>query len=289
MELRQRWCSPKPPLLVHSLGDFRCRHVKTNFALFPRLASPPRYARPCGDGGLTADCGLLPGRFGPKSGNPQGHMLHRTYSETAQHIRPAPKACAAAGSNAHCCAWPKGGSRRPARDFGARQRQGSAGRRIPLGVELIRLGDAHYSALFALAGHVRTASPDLIFCPGNHYSAVAAMTRLRLGRASPPIVAKVSNALVRPEQGRIAAWTYRRWLRLHPRFLDHVVAMTPAMAAEAIAEMRMSADRVSVIANPPATSRPDAAPVRLPRRALHRRRRPARTPEALGPPDRRAS
>jgi glycosyltransferase involved in cell wall biosynthesis len=142
--------------------------------------------------------------------------------------------------------------------------EGPLAAEIPAGIELIRLGDARYSALFALAGHVRATTPDLIFCPGNHYSAVAAMARLRLGRASPPIVAKVSNALIRPEQGRIAAWAYRRWLRLHPRFLDHVVAMTPAMAAEAIAEMRMSADRVSVIANPPALPRPDAAPVKLP-------------------------
>ena len=135
---------------------------------------------------------------------------------------------------------------------------------VPRGVELIHLGDARYSALFALAGHVRRATPDLIFCPGNHYSGVAAVTRLRLGRASPPIVAKVSNALVRPAQGAAEAWAYRRWLRLHPRFLDHIVAMTPAMAAEAIAEMHIAPERVSVIANPPALPRPDAAPVRLP-------------------------
>lgn len=135
---------------------------------------------------------------------------------------------------------------------------------IPRGVDLIHLGDARYSGLFALAGHVRRTAPDLIFCPGNHYSGVAALTRLRLGRASPPIVAKVSNALVRPEQSGMEAWAYRRWLRIHPHFLDHIVAMTPAMAAEAIAEMRIPAERVSVIANPPALPRPDAVPVQLP-------------------------
>lgn len=135
---------------------------------------------------------------------------------------------------------------------------------IPAGIELIELDDPRYSALFGLGKHVQARAPDLIFCPGNHYSAVAARTRLDLGRASPPIVAKVSNALVRPEQGRLAAWGYRRWLRLHPRFLDHVVAMTPAMAAEAIAEMRMPPDRVSVIANPPATPRLGATPVQRP-------------------------
>jgi glycosyltransferase involved in cell wall biosynthesis len=142
--------------------------------------------------------------------------------------------------------------------------EGPLAAEIPEGVDLIRLGDARYSALFALAGHVRRVAPDLIFCPGNHYSGVAALTRLRLGRAAPPIVAKVSNALVRPEQSGVEAWAYRRWLRLHPYFLDQVVAMTPAMAAEAMAEMGIPAARVSVIANPPALPRPDAAPVPLP-------------------------
>jgi len=142
--------------------------------------------------------------------------------------------------------------------------EGPLAAEIPEGVDLIRLGDARYSALFALAGHVRRVAPDLIFCPGNHYSGVAAQTPQRHGRAAPPIVAKVSNALVRPEQSGVEAWAYRRWLRLHPYFLDQVVAMTPAMAAEAMAEMGIPAARVSVIANPPALPRPDAAPVPLP-------------------------
>jgi glycosyltransferase involved in cell wall biosynthesis len=135
---------------------------------------------------------------------------------------------------------------------------------LPAGIERIELGDPAYRGLFALARHVRATAPDLIFCPGNHYSGIAALTRLRLGRQCPPIVAKVSNALVRPEMGAGAAWRYRRWLRLHPRFLDHVVAMTPTMAVEAIAEMRMPEERVSVIANPPALPVPGAVPVALP-------------------------
>jgi glycosyltransferase involved in cell wall biosynthesis len=40
--------------------------------------------------------------------------------------------------------------------------------------------------------------------------------------------------------------------------------MTPAMGAEAVSEMRIPVGRVSVIANPPALPRPDAAPVQLP-------------------------
>lgn len=143
-------------------------------------------------------------------------------------------------------------------------RAGPLAEEIPAGLDVIELGDAGYRALGAVAGVIRDGAPDLFFCPGNHYSGIAALTRLRLGRACPPIVGKVSNALVRHELSAGAQWRYRRWLRLHPWFLDHVVAMTPAMAAEAIAEMAMPADRVSVIANPPARPRPDAAPIALP-------------------------
>lgn len=135
---------------------------------------------------------------------------------------------------------------------------------LPRGVELIELGGSGYWSLLALSGRVKAVAPDLIFCPGNYYSGIAAITWLRLGRACPPIVAKISNALVRPDMSPTLAWLYRRWLRLHPVFLKHVVAMTPAMAAEAIAEMRMPAERVSVIANPPALPDPSAAPIRLP-------------------------
>lgn len=192
-------------------------------------------------------------------------MLHRTYSETAQHILTCAQSMRGGGVERAMLRMAEGwlrAGRRVTLVLGSDE--GPLAAEIPAGIELIRLDDARYSALFALARHVRATAPDLIFCPGNHYSAAAAMARLRLGRASPPIVAKISNALVRPEQSRIAAWAYRRWLRLHPRFLDHVVAMTPAMAAEARTEMGMPADRVSVIANPPATTRPDAAPVTLP-------------------------
>lgn len=192
-------------------------------------------------------------------------MLHRTYSETAQHILSCAQTMRGGGVERALLRMAEGwlrAGRRVTLVLGSDA--GPLAAETPDGIELIRLGDARYSALFRLGAHVRAAAPDLIFCPGNHYSAVAALTRLDLGRACPPIVAKVSNALVRAEQGAFGAWAYRRWLRLHPRFLDQVVAMTPAMAAEAMVEMRMPADRVSVIANPPATPRPDAAPVPLP-------------------------
>jgi glycosyltransferase involved in cell wall biosynthesis len=195
-------------------------------------------------------------------------MMHRNDFEKAQHILTFAQHLRGGGVERALLrmagGWVAAG-RRVTLVLGSRQ--GPLAAEIPEGVTLIELGDARLWALYrSLAGQVRAQAPDLIFCPGNHYSGVAAITwlRLRLGRACPPLVAKVSNALVRPELSPVWAWIYRRWLRLHPIFLDHVVAMSPAMAAEAIDQMHMPADRVSVIANPPARPLADAAPVALP-------------------------
>ncbi|AQR74825.1 glycosyltransferase [Sphingomonas sp. LM7] len=192
-------------------------------------------------------------------------MSHRTPAATARHILTCAQTMRGGGVERAMLRMAQGWLREGRRvTLVLGSDEGPLADEIPAGIELIQLEDARYSALFRLGAHVRATKPDLIFCPGNHYSAVAALARLDLGRACPPIVAKVSNALVRPEQGAAAAWAYRRWLRLHRRFLDHVVAMTPAMAAEAVTEMRMPPERVSVIANPPATARADAVPVELP-------------------------
>ncbi len=142
--------------------------------------------------------------------------------------------------------------------------EGPLAQEMPDGLSVIELGDTAYRALMAMPALAREQRPDLIFIPGNHYTGVAAWTRLRMGKGAPPIVAKVSNSLVRSDMHGIGAWAYRRWLRSHPRFCDHIVAMTRATAAEAVREMRIAPERVSVIPNPPALSRTDAAPVPLP-------------------------
>ncbi len=100
---------------------------------------------------------------------------------------------------------------------------------------------------------VRDAAPDLLFCPGNFYTGLAASTKLRLGRDCPPIVGKMSNAVVRADHGRAMRVVQARWLAMHGGFLDHLVAMTDATAAEAALALRMEG-RVCVIPNPPATS-----------------------------------
>lgn len=193
-------------------------------------------------------------------------ISHRLPSRTAGHILTCAQTLSGGGVERAmlrmCAGWLREG-RRVTLVLGSRE--GPLAAELPAGIDRIELGDPAYRALFALADHVRTAAPDLIFCPGNHYSGVAAVARLRLGRECPPIVAKVSNALVRPEQGHWGGWAYRRWLRLHPHFLDHVVAMTAAMATEAIAEMGIAPGRVSVIANPPAQPLAGAAAVMLPK------------------------
>jgi glycosyltransferase involved in cell wall biosynthesis len=142
-------------------------------------------------------------------------------------------------------------------------RAGPLAAELPEGLEIVDLGDPRQAALLrALPGIVRKLRPDVIFCAGNHYSGIAAWTRMRLGRGCPPIVAKVSNALVRRDMGAAVALGYRRWLRLHPNFLDAVVAMTPASAKEARAAM--PGVDVHVIANPPAQPVEGAEPVVLP-------------------------
>lgn len=140
---------------------------------------------------------------------------------------------------------------------------------LPTGVETVVLGTRSYVALMrALPGIVTERCPDVLFCPGNHYTGVAAWTRARLRRGCPPTVAKLSNALDRDDMAAATRAGYRAWLGLHPRFCDALAAMSPGMADEAARAMRMPRNRIAVIANPPARPRFDAAPVGLPDRYL---------------------
>jgi glycosyltransferase involved in cell wall biosynthesis len=141
---------------------------------------------------------------------------------------------------------------------------GALAHELPAGVTVHELGSTAYRTLFGLPGIVRELTPDIVFCPGNHYTSAAFWLRTRLGAACPPIAGKVSNALVRPDLPRGAGAGYRAWLRLHPRFLDAVVAMTPAMAGEAVGAMGLAPSHVHVIPNPPAQPIPGAPSPPLP-------------------------
>lgn len=136
---------------------------------------------------------------------------------------------------------------------------------VPDGMEIVPLGSSGMLRLMrALPDIVAKRRPDVIFCPGNHYTGAAAWLRLRLGRTCPPIVAKVSNALVRADHHFAVAYAYRRWLALHRRFVSRLVTMTPAMADEAAHEMRISRASIAVIPNPPVVLIPGATPPDLP-------------------------
>lgn len=139
---------------------------------------------------------------------------------------------------------------------------------LPSASDVVVLGSAHYRAMLALPRHVAAVCPDVIFCPGSHYTSVAAWTKARLGRACPPIVGKVSNALMRPDHGRLLSAGHELWLRQHPRFLDRVVAMTPASAVAVEAAMRLPGGAVAVIPNPPAMPLPHVPLLTLPPRYL---------------------
>lgn len=136
---------------------------------------------------------------------------------------------------------------------------------IPRGLRIVPLRSGSYRALFELPAIVRKERPDILFCPGNHYTSVALWTRLRLGRRCPPIVAKASNAVARGDHDPFTHMAHAAWLTLHGRFLDHVVAMTPATADAARQAMRIAAEDVSVIPNPPAVPIPGAPATALPR------------------------
>lgn len=153
----------------------------------------------------------------------------------------------------------------------------AAGRRVTLVIEDIAgplaaelpegLDIVAPSRLLALPKVVRRLKPDLIFCPGNFYTGIAAWTRLRLGKACPPIVAKMSNAPARADHGRLMHAAHQIWLARHGSLLDHLVAMTPATADEAALATRMIG-RTSVIPNPPAVPIPGTLPALPPRYIL---------------------
>ncbi|OYX39293.1 MULTISPECIES: glycosyltransferase [unclassified Sphingomonas] len=147
-------------------------------------------------------------------------------------------------------------------------REGPLVAELPDGVRIVELGTSSFPALRALPAIARDVQPDLIFCPGNHYTSIAGFTRLQLGQAAPPIVAKISNALARPDHRFPLAQAYRWWLRRHPRFIDHFVAMSPAMRDEAICAMRADPARLSIIANPAPRLPSGTSPANIPARPL---------------------
>jgi len=99
----------------------------------------------------------------------------------------------------------------------------------------IRLG-------FALAAAADRFRPDAVFAPGNfHFLAMAAFgLRDRSGAAT---LCKISNPIMRRDRRGPSGWLRRRVMRLLAARIDCLVAMSPALRAEAAA--MISADRVA--------------------------------------------
>ncbi len=122
---------------------------------------------------------------------------------------------------------------------------------IPSGIDMIGGGVENYLAMFRpVIAAVRRLRPDAVFVPGNHYTSIACILRLVLGRACPPIVAKISNSFERSDQSRFSRYWYRAFLRAHVRLIDHFVALSATMRREAIDVSGMRPDQASTVGDP---------------------------------------
>jgi glycosyltransferase involved in cell wall biosynthesis len=101
-----------------------------------------------------------------------------------------------------------------------------------------------------LPGIIRRTKPDILFCPGNSYTIVAVVMKLLLGRRCPPIVAKISNDLLRLDVPAPFRFFYHLWCLLQGRVIDRWVALSPAMAAESAVLLGVARGSVATIANP---------------------------------------
>lgn len=126
------------------------------------------------------------------------------------------------------------------------------------GLEAQILGGAPFSParwetlwmILRLPGVIRRIRPDVLFCAGNTYTIVAVMMKLLLGKGCPPVVAKISNDLVRLDMPGPVRAAYRVWLRIQGRMLDRIVGMAPPMREEIAALMRAASERIAIIDDP---------------------------------------
>lgn len=104
--------------------------------------------------------------------------------------------------------------------------------------------------LWHLPAIIRRERPDVLFCAGNTYSSVAVGMKLALGRACPPIIAKVSNDLTRSDMPLPVRLLYRRWLRFQRDYLDVVVGMASPMRAEIARAMALAPEAIAIVHDP---------------------------------------
>ena len=160
---------------------------------------------------------------------------------------------------------------------------------VPANADLRILGDSSYRAMRAVAGIARVVGPDVIFCPGNHYTGVAAYLRLRLGRHCP------GDRREGVEPARPDRSGARRCRRLS-RLAEPASAFPPAFrrhdAGDARRDDRRAAHRAGASqrhSQPAGRQGAGRRAAVVATRAIPARRRPACAAEALGPADRRAA
>jgi glycosyltransferase involved in cell wall biosynthesis len=99
----------------------------------------------------------------------------------------------------------------------------------------IRLG-------FALAAAAERFRPDAVFAPGNFHLLAMAAFALR-DRSGAATLCKISNPLTRADRGGVRTWVHRHVMRQLVTRIDSLVAMSPALRAEATT--LIDADRVA--------------------------------------------
>ena len=105
--------------------------------------------------------------------------------------------------------------------------------------------------IWNLPNAILASKPDVLFCAGNTYTIVVIAMKLMLGRRCPPVVAKVSNELTRPGQGKALRLLFAAWGWLQSCFVDSWVVMHPAMRDD-VARLHPSTP-VAVIPDPALT------------------------------------
>ncbi|MBU0554476.1 MAG: glycosyltransferase [Alphaproteobacteria bacterium] len=120
---------------------------------------------------------------------------------------------------------------------------------IPPKGRLARIETESLWMMLKLPAIVRRLQPDVLFFPSNGLMAVAAMTRLVLGKRCPPIVLRPSNSLDERHSSPLRRRLSRFVMRLHSHIYAAVVAMAPPVREEIITEMGVAPDDVKVINN----------------------------------------
>lgn len=104
--------------------------------------------------------------------------------------------------------------------------------------------------IWSLRVYLRHNSADVLFCPGNTYAIVCVAMRLLLGSRCPPVIAKISNDLVRADEPWLFRLGYRVWLRIQARLFARLVGMAEPMREEIARFMKARAEQIAIVPDP---------------------------------------